>query len=187
MFEINIWLLGIFVFIARVIDVSLGTLRTISIVQGRTKVAFFLAIIEISVWLLVLSAVLSKVMESPLLGLFYAFGFATGNVVGILVEKRLAMGYTNFRIITSLFAKEITNALRERGFAVTTFEGEGKDGKVTEIYVACERKALSGIVKVVKEIEPDAFYIAEPAGYVSKIRRPSMVPSTGWRAIQKKK
>ena len=183
----NIWLLGVIVFLARIVDVSMGTLRTISIVQGRTKIAFFLAFIEISVWLLVLSAVLPKVMTSPLLGFFYAFGFASGNVVGILFEKRLAMGYANFRIITSTHAKEITEAIREKGYAVTTFEGEGKEGKVTEVYVACERKALPGLIKLVKEIEPDAFYIAEQAGFVSKIRRPTMVPATGWRAVQKKK
>ncbi|MGB5287608.1 MAG: DUF5698 domain-containing protein [Ignavibacteriaceae bacterium] len=183
----NIWLLGVFIFLARIVDVSVGTLRTISIIQGRTKVAFFLAFIETSVWLLVLSAVLPRVMESPLLGLFYAFGFATGNVVGILVEKRLAMGYTNFRVITTRFAKEITNSLRQKGFAVTNFEGEGKDGVVTEIYVASERKNLPALIKIVKEIEPDAFYIAEQAGFISKIRRPTMVPATGWRAVQKKK
>ena len=183
----NIWILGILVFLARVVDVSVGTLRTISIIQGRTKIAFILAFIETSVWLLVLSAVLPKVMESPILGLFYAFGFATGNVVGILVEKRLAMGYANFRIITTKFAKEISLALREKGFAVTTFQGEGKEGKVTEVYVACERKALPGLIKLVKQIEPDAFYIAEQAGFISKIRRPTMIPVTGWRAVQKKK
>jgi uncharacterized protein YebE (UPF0316 family) len=183
----NIWLLGILVFCARVVDVSLGTLRTISIVQGRTKIAFFLAFIEISVWLLVLSAVLPKVVETPLLGFFYAIGFATGNVVGILVEKRLAMGYINFRIITHRFAKEIAETLREEGFAVTTFEGEGKDGVVTEIYVATERKHLPGLVKMVKQIEPDAFYIVEQAGIISRIRRPTMIPATGWRGIQKKK
>jgi uncharacterized protein YebE (UPF0316 family) len=123
----------------------------------------------------------------PLLGVFYAFGFASGNVVGILVEKRLAMGYINFRIITGKHAKEITILLRDTGFAVTTFEGEGKDGKVTEIYVATDRKNLSSLIKIVKGIEPDAFYIAEQAGIVSKIRRPTMVPATGWRAVQKKK
>lgn len=183
----DIWVIGILVFFARVVDVSVGTLRTINIIQGRTKIAFFLAFIETSVWLLVLSAVLPKVMHSPLLGLFYAFGFATGNVVGILVEKRLAMGYTNFRVITTKFAKEITISLRDKGFAVTTFEGEGKEGKVTEIYVATDRKNLSSLIKIVKEIEPDAFYIAEQAGFISKIRRPTMVPATGWRAVQKKK
>lgn len=183
----NIWTLGVIVFFARITDVSIGTLRTISIIQGRTKVAFMLAIIEISVWLIVLSEVLPKVMQSPLLGVFYAFGFATGNVVGITVEKRLAMGYANFRIITTHNAKKIAEILREKGFAVTTFEGEGKDGKVTEVYVACERKALPGLIKLVKEIEPEAFYIAEQAGFVSKIRRPMMVPATGWRSVMKKK
>jgi uncharacterized protein YebE (UPF0316 family) len=183
----NIWLLGIFVFFARIVDVSVGTLRTISIIQGRTKIAFVLAFVEVSVWLLVLSAVLPKVMESPFLGLFYAFGFATGNVVGIAVEKRLAMGYANFRIITMHNAKKIAEVFREKGFAVTTFEGEGKNGKVTEVYIACERKDLSGLIKLVKEIEPEAFYIAEQAGFISKIRRPTMVPATGWRAVQKKK
>ncbi len=64
----NIWLLGILVFLARVVDVSVGTLRTISIVQGRTKIAFFLAFIETTVWLIVLSAVLPQVMHTPLLG-----------------------------------------------------------------------------------------------------------------------
>jgi uncharacterized protein YebE (UPF0316 family) len=183
----NIWLLGILIFFARIIDVSVGTLRTISIIQGRTKIAFSLAFIETSVWLIVLSEVLPKVVAEPLLGIFYAFGFATGNVVGILVEKRLAMGYVNFRIITSKFVKEITSSFRDKGYAVTTFEGEGKDGKVTEIYVATDRKNLSALIKIVKEIEPDAFYIAEQAGVVSKIRRPTMVPATGWRAVQKKK
>jgi uncharacterized protein YebE (UPF0316 family) len=183
----NVWLLGVLIFLARIIDVSVGTLRTISIIQGRTKVAFFLAFIETSVWLIVLSEVLPKVVAEPLLGVFYAFGFATGNVVGILVEKRLAMGYTNFRVITTKFAKEITNSLREKGFAVTNFEGHGKDGMVTEIYVVSDRKNLPLLIKIVKEIEPEAFYIAEQAGIVSKIRRPTMVPATGWRAVQKKK
>jgi uncharacterized protein YebE (UPF0316 family) len=183
----SIWLLGILIFFARIIDVSVGTLRTISIIQGRTKIAFFLAFIETSVWLIVLSEVLPKVVAEPLLGIFYAFGFASGNVVGILVEKRIAMGYINFRIITGKFAKEITSLLRDKGFAVTTFKGEGKDGEVTEIYVATDRKNLPGLIKIVKEIEPDAFYIAEQAGIVSKIRRPTMIPATGWRAVQKKK
>jgi uncharacterized protein YebE (UPF0316 family) len=145
-----------------VIDVSVGTLRTISIVQGRTKIAFFLAFIETSVWLIVLSAVLPQVMHTPLLGLFYAFGFATGNVVGILVEKRLAMGYTNFRIITSKHVKEITNSLREKGFAVTTFEGEGKDGKVTEVMWLPKEKFIN--ISQTLKIEPDLFTLQSKQG-----------------------
>jgi uncharacterized protein YebE (UPF0316 family) len=183
----NIWILGILVFFARVIDVSMGTMRTISIVQGRTKIAFVLGFFEISMWLLVLSAVLQKIMHTPFLGIFYALGFSTGNVVGILLERRLAMGYTNLRIISSEYGKQIADRLRAEGYPVTTFDGEGKDGAVTLVYIACERKSLRQILDVVNEIEPKAFYITEQAGIISKIRRPTMLPPTGWRAIHKKK
>ncbi len=183
----SIWVLGIIIFFARIIDVSVGTLRTISIIQGRVKMAFFLGLIEVSIWLVVLSAVLQKVMETPLLAVFYAVGFSTGNVVGILIEKKLAMGYTNLRIISSINGKNIAERIREKGFNATTFEGDGKDGKIIEVYVVCERKALPELVKIVREIEPNAFYITEQVGIVSKLLRPMMVPSTGWRAIHKKK
>ena len=183
----SIYLLGILIFFARIIDVSVGTVRTISIIQGRTKMAFFLGFIEISMWLMVLSAVLQKVMESPLLAVFYALGFSTGNVVGILIEKKLAMGYTNFRVISSKNGRKIAEKIREKGYRSTIFEGEGKDGKVMEVYVVCERKALPEIIRIVKEIEPTAFYITEQVGIVSKMLRPMMVPATGWRSIHKKK
>ena len=82
---------GILLFFARVVDVSMGTIRTISIVHGRTKMAFFLGFLEIGMWLAVISAVVSKIYERPILGIFYALGFSTGSVVGILIEKKLAL------------------------------------------------------------------------------------------------
>ena len=179
----SIWVLGVIIFFARIIDVSVGTLRTISIIQGRSKMAFFLGFVEISMWLAVLSAVLKKVMENPMLAIFYAAGFSTGNVVGILIEKKLAMGYTNFRVITQTNGRIIAEQLREKGHSATIFEGEG----VLEVYVVCERKALPEIIRIVREIEPNAFYITEQVGIVSKMLRPMMVPATGWRAIHKKK
>ena len=149
--------------------------------------AFFLGLIEISIWIVVLSAVLQKVMETPLLAVFYAVGFSTNNVVGILIEKKLAMGYTNFRIISARNGRNIAEQIREKGYSATTFEGEGKDGKIIEVYVVCERKSLPKLINIVREIEPDAFYITEQVGIVSKMLRPMMVPATGWRAIHKKK
>ena len=183
----NIWLIGILIFFARIIDVSIGTLRTIGIVQGRMKMAFFLGLIEISMWLLVLTAVLQKVMETPILAVFYAVGFSTGNVVGIYIEKKLAMGFTNLRVISSNNGGIIAERIREKGYKATVFEGEGKEGKVIEVYVVCERKAIPELIRIVREIEPDAFYITEQVGIVSKMLRPMMVPATGWRSIHKKK
>jgi len=186
-FDAIVLLLGFLVFCSRVIDVSIGTLRTISIVQGRTKIAFFLGLIEVSMWLIVLSAVLPRIISTPILGLFYALGFSTGNVVGILIERRIALGQTNIRIITSTHSEEMATAIRNTGLPVTTFQGEGLKGKVTEIYVVCERKDLKVILPIVKAIDSKAFYITEQTSSVSKIYRPNRLPKTGWRAVFKKK
>jgi uncharacterized protein YebE (UPF0316 family) len=118
-------LIGVVVFLARVADVSMGTMRTISIVQGRTKIAFILGFFEVSMWLVVISAVVNQILSKPILGVFYALGFSTGNVVGIIIERRLAFGHMALRIITQAKAKQMTEEIRSAGYAVTTFQGEG--------------------------------------------------------------
>ncbi len=178
---------GIIVCLARIADVTLGTVRTISIVHGRTKTAFLLGFVEISLWIFVVAKVLQEVATKPVLALFYALGFSTGNVVGILLEKRIAFGYTVLRVISQEKGESIAEQLRTAGYAVTTFLGEGMSGPVCMIYVVIPRKELNGVLSMVKEISPEAFYITERAGSVSKIYRPTMQPSTGWRAVMKKK
>lgn len=188
-FEFNslVLLTGIAIFFARIADVSLGTLRTISIVQGRTWMAFWLGFLEIVIWLTVISTVIHKIQEIPILGLFYAFGFATGNMAGIKIEKWLALGYIILRVISRKRYHEMTSAVRQAGYAVTTFHGEGKTGPVVELYIVCQRKNLKEILQIVHQIEPDVFFITEQAGSVSKVYRPILQPVTGWRAIFKKK
>lgn len=186
-FTIPVILTGTAIFFARIVDVSLGTLRTISIIQGRTWVSFWLGFVEILVWLWVISTVIPQVREIPILAIFYAFGFACGNMVGIRIEKWLAFGHIIIRVISKQFYKEMAGAIRQAGFGVTTFQGEGMSGPVIELYIVCRRKYLREIVGIVRSIEPDAFYITEQAGEVSKIYRPILSPVTGWRAILKKK
>lgn len=178
-------LTGLMVFAARVIDVGLGTIRTITIVQGRTKTAFLLGFVEISVWLTVISTVIPRIADEPLLGLFYALGFATGNVLGIKMERWLAFGYLILRVITR--RGDLADAVRKAGYAVTTFEGRGMTGPVTELYIVCRRRDLKPIIDKVTEMDPEAFYLTEQAGAVSKIVRPFMSRRTGWRAIGKRK
>ena len=186
-FQAGTLLLGIVVFLARVVDVSMGTMRTISIVHGRTRLAFVLGFLEVSIWLMVISAVVNQVMTKPLLGIFYALGFSTGNVVGIKLEKRLAFGHIVFRVISTCNGMKIADKLRDSGYAVTAFQGEGKGGPVTMLYVVCRRRDLNDIIPLVKSIEADAFYITEQAGSVSKVFRPALQPLSGWRAIFKNK
>lgn len=186
-FDLQTLLTGTLVFFARVMDVSVGTLRTISIVQGRTKTAFFLAILEISLWLMVISTVLNQIMSRPLLAVFYALGFATGNVVGIRLEKRMAFGHMILRIISQSNGLDMADLVRDSGYPVTTFQGQGRSGPVTELYIVCRRRDFKPIIDMVHSLEPEAFYITEQTGNVSKVYRPVMQPLTGWRAIIKKK
>lgn len=180
--------LGLVIFLARVTDVSMGTMRTISIVQGRTRIAFLLGFLEVSMWLVIISTVIHSIGEKPILGVFYALGFSTGNVVGIILEKRIAFGHIILRIISTQSGKELAEKIRQTGHAVTTFQGEGLSGPVTMLYVVCPRRDQNDVVQMVSSVESDAFYTVDQAGSVSKIYRPCLPHEpTGWRAIFKKK
>ena len=190
LFSLEIFLIGIAVFLARVADVSLGTLRTISIVKGRMWMAFWIGIVEMTIWLVVMSTVILKIKEVPVLGIFFILGFAFGNVVGIMIEKWLAIGSIVLRVISREQPLLMTQALRQAGFRVTTFQGEGRNGPVVELYMICRRRDQKTIINLVHKFEPDAFYIIEQAGHASKLYapavRPTMLSFGGWRNILKK-
>ena len=181
------WAYGAFIFVARVADVSLGTLRTIAIVHGRTLMAFWLGFVESAIWLVVVSGIVQAVHEQPVLGIIYALGFATGNLVGIKVEKFIAIGHLILRTISRTNSKEIVQEMRKRGYRVTSFTGEGKSGPVTELYIVCRRRELKKLLNVILSFDAEAFYVTEQAGAVSNVCRPIMQPVTGWRSIFKKK
>lgn len=184
--ESNILLTGLFVFFARICDVSLGTLRTIVTVQGKAVTAFCLAVVEIFIWITVAGTVISQIHDSPLLGVFYAFGYATGNVIGILVERKLAFGLIIFKVFTSRLETGLTDALRKKGQPVTVFRGEGMNGPVSELYIACKRKQLKWILPLVVKMDPGAFYIIEQAREMRK----GLITSSHsfrWLGIDKRK
>ncbi len=187
MFDPNILLTGVVIFVARICDVSIGTVRTIITVQGRTTLAFFLATFEIIIWVLVASAVINQVQQQPILVVFYALGYATGNVVGIIVERKLAFGLIILRVITRDACKVLTDSLRKNGQPVTVFRGEGMTGPVDELYIACRRRDLRWILTEVRTLDPTAFYVIEQARDISKVLRPTYTPLGGWRAVAKRK
>jgi len=185
--DLTTFVTGLIVFFARVTDVTLGTVRTISIVHGRTRIAFALGFVEVSVWLLVVAKVLQEVAREPALIIFYALGFSTGNVVGILLERRIAFGNTVLRVISAERGAQIAEILRAAGYAVTTFLGEGLNGVVSMLVVVFPRKELEDVLTLVKKVSPEAFYVTEQASQVSRLYRPNLGSSNGWNTILKKK
>ena len=187
MLDLSIVLTGLLIFFARVVDVSMGTLRTLMTVQGRMVGAFLLGLVEVTIWLYVITAIVAKVQSEPVLVVFYALGFSTGNVVGIWVEKKLAIGHVILRILTARHGPEMSQQIRDLGFRVTEFQGSGQRGPVSELYVVCERRDLNRIMRCAQGIDPNVFYITETPGQVRRFRKQLTTPLTGWRSVLKRK
>jgi uncharacterized protein YebE (UPF0316 family) len=188
--SIPVWLLCILIFVLRICDVTLGTIRTVAIVKGHITVAAFLGFFEVLIWILAVSQVITRINESLLLALAFAGGFAAGNAVGILVERKLAMGTAVVRIISTTDGTEIARSIREDGHDVAVFEGEGADGAVTLVYAVAPRRRARSMLQRACSIDPSLMYVSEPAH--ESFQGPSLrlrpVPhATGWRAVFKKK
>lgn len=187
LFDPSTLLWGLVVFCARVSDVTLGTIRTISIVQGRTKTAFICGFFEISLWVTVVAKVLLEIGNRPLLAVFYALGFSTGNVIGILLERKLAFGHVVLRVICSKESETLSATLRNQGYAVTTFPGQGMNGPVTLVHIVALRKETSALTHQVKSLAPDSFYFIEPATFVNKLYRSGLYNNSRKRALLDKR
>jgi uncharacterized protein YebE (UPF0316 family) len=153
-------LIPLLVFGARVIDVSLETLRIILLARGGRFIVPVIAFIEILFWILSLGLVVNG-FSNPVYILSYAAGFATGNYAGILLEERLAMGVCVLRVITSEEDHSLIDAIRATGYGVTVVAAEGLHGPCTIFYSVVRRCDLLPITRVVEEMNPCAFCTIE--------------------------
>ncbi|MBI2881754.1 MAG: DUF2179 domain-containing protein [Candidatus Tectomicrobia bacterium] len=170
--------------VARVIDVSLGTLRTVSVVQGRCGVAWVFGFVEVLIWIAVVSKVIQS-LDQPVYALSYAIGFATGSSVGITLEKWISYGQQVVRIFTREGAR-IGADLRAKGFSVVSLEAEDADGPLQLLFIQNHRKDARSIARRAREIDPKCFYTVDDIRAASQALMLSHQP-TGWRAILKKK
>lgn len=153
-------ILPLIVFLARVTDVSLGTLRIIFTSRGRRNIAPVLGFVEVFIWIVVVSQVVKNVHSLPAY-LGYAAGFAVGTYVGMKIEERLALGTLVIRIILSQGGEDLAQRLRSAGYGVTVVNGMGAEGGVKLLYTVIQRKNLDAITKVIKSINPNSFYSVE--------------------------
>ncbi|NUM49203.1 MAG: DUF2179 domain-containing protein [Anaerolineales bacterium] len=159
-FSSEILLSALFIFGLRVTDQSLDTLRVLFIMRGRKGVAWVLGFFQALVFVTAISTVLSNI-DNPANLIGYAAGFATGGVVGMWIEEKLAVGYSHIRIISSRLGAAITEKLRGEGFAVTEMSARGKDGMVTLINCSVLRKHTHRVEKLVHEVDESAFITTE--------------------------
>lgn len=127
----------LFIFFARVIDVSLATMRTLMIVRGKGFIAGSIGFFEVIIYITALNKVVGG-LDNPINLIVYALGFATGNFMGSYIEEKLAIGLTTIQIITE--RHDICISIREMGFGVTVLEGKGKEGVKQVLMVSLPRK-----------------------------------------------
>lgn len=159
-------ILPILIGLARVVDVSIGTVKIILVSRGNKVVAPILGFFEVLVWLIAVTTIFQN-LNNWACYLGYATGFALGNYVGIKLEEKLALGFQLIRIITRKDAAKLTQKLRATGYSVTAIEAEGSSGVVGVLYSVVERKFIPQIVEIIKTHNPNAFYTIEDIRFVS--------------------
>jgi uncharacterized protein YebE (UPF0316 family) len=169
---------------ARIGDVSLGTIRTVSVINGRRTVAWMLGFVEVLIWILVVSRVINEVKENTFYAIAYALGFAMGNFVGITIEQHLAYGEQVIRVFSR--SAGLAQRLRGHGYRVTEFQGRGRDGPVEMLFIQAPRKRVRDVLDVARSMDPDCYYVVDDIRIASGSRTPPH-RSGGWRSLMKHK
>ncbi|GAB4280525.1 MAG: DUF2179 domain-containing protein [Marinilabiliales bacterium] len=159
--------LPVLIFIARIFDVSIGTLRIIFLSKGRKAIVPVLGFFEVLIWIVAISKIM-KDANNWICMIAYAGGFATGNYVGMVIEEKLAVGVVLVRIITQKLAGDLKQSLIEKGYGITITDAEGAHGKVNIIFTTINRSELKNVIQLIKKYNPKAFYTVEDIKFVNE-------------------
>lgn len=151
---------ALIIFGLRVVDMTAATMRILMLSRGRKAITWVLGFFQALVFVVAIRAVIAD-LENWLNVIGYAAGFASGNVVGMWIEERLAIGYVHMRIISPGRGSEIAEHLRESGYAVTEISGRGRDGVVTLLNCSVRRRKSSDVRKIVNHLDENAFITTE--------------------------
>jgi len=158
------------IFCARIIDVSISTLRMMYTINEKRGMAVTLGFIEVLVWLIAVGQALQN-LSTPFAYIGYAGGFATGTYIGMFIEKKLASGIVLMRIITvKKDSRPLTEHLRGNNYLVTSVDAENNDGNVHVLFLPAKRKDIPQVEEVIRKFNPNAFYSIENLRYVSALR-----------------
>ena len=141
-----------FIFVAKLLEVSISTIRVVLTSRGSKYAPSLLAAVEITIWLIVTSTVLLGITEDPLRAVAYGVAFVAGVYLGVILEDKLALGLSQIEIIAEFdLARQITGELREKGYGATTFICEGMDGQKLSIELKVQRKDVTPTLNMLKK------------------------------------
>lgn len=182
-FIFSLILLPILIFVARVADVTLGTLRIVFISQGRRKLAPLVGFFEILIWLIAMGQIFSN-LTNFIYYIAYAGGFAMGNYIGLIVENKISLGLLSLQLIIRENPETLINLLKDRGYSLTTMTAEGTKGFVKIVYLVIKRKSLPKTLEMIRTNNPKAFISIEQVKSVSGGNFPQV---KRWDILKRKK
>lgn len=152
------YILGaLLIMVMRITDVTIGTVRTLMVVQGKKAIAGILGFFEVTIWILAASQVINNVHQSYWFIFGYSGGFAIGNVLGIWVEQKFGVGFVSLYIISLTHADKIAAELRKNKIGVTALPGEGGTREVSILIALILRKKQKEVIRLIESIDPKAF------------------------------
>ena len=161
----TLFLSALLIFILRLIDQSLTTIRAL-VVTKKPVLGAFIGLVESAIWILAVSQVI-KDINDPVLIAAYAFGFAGGTLLGIQLEKFIGIGSAVVRVFSTSKSANISKPLREKGFMVTDIKAKGRDGSVTISWCIVPRRKLSKVLSIIRSVNPDAYVTTDLANPTS--------------------
>ena len=176
--------LPILILLARVMDVSMDTIRVIMVAKGYRNYAPVIGFFQSLIWVITISRVMVN-LENWTAYFGYAAGFGLGTYVGMRLEEKLALGHELIRVITKSDATDLINNLRGEGFPVTSVNGQGREGEVGILFIILKRRAIPNVVEIINDYNPKAFYTIEDmrfvrdSNYLPRSRR--AIPGRGTR------
>lgn len=168
-------LMPVLIFLARICDVSIGTMRIIFVSKGKKYIAPVLGFFEVLIWITAISKIMQN-LDHYVNYVAYAAGFATGNFIGMIIEEKLAMGILMIRIFAHERGPELVMSLNQNGYGATEVEARGARKKVFLIYTIVQRNELNKVLGVINEFNPRAFYTIED---VKTVNEGIFMPRTG--------
>jgi uncharacterized protein YebE (UPF0316 family) len=158
---------ALFIFVLRVVGVALSTIRVLVMMRGQKLLSMAMGFFEVLVYVIAIGQVVSNLSNVwNVLG--YCLGFSAGTLIGMWLDERLIMGFSNVRIVSRYKAQHLGDRIREEGYGATVAWGSGQKGSVGIVTATVRRQEVSDVCQLAEDVDPDAFVTVEEARAVRR-------------------